>query len=326
MPSDRYTKFLQNVFLILCIIVISSPFVFANESSVVKALSGDVYLLSYINRWERVYEQEKLSSGFRIKSEKGSSATIVISGEAMVSLGENTLLELNENFSDRSGVISLALFYGTAEFSIKTPEKKIRVITPRHIFICPKGKFRISLDSKHNSLAEVSEGKLFHLSDGKEVLLSSLSELTAGRTLSISDYTDCIKKNMEELKEAIESFGRISSEFENLAEKKLSSKRTEPSLMKDIERSISDVFTLILKMSEAKNRINMFAIFLKNETDENNLSDSEEEENISDALDELRKRQQEINEIKKRYNNIIASELLTIFKTYDTLKNGKKKK
>ncbi len=312
--------------LIFFLLLFNSP-VYASEVAVVRSVSGDVYLLSSGNRWERVYEQEKFSSGFRIRTEKNSSVSLLIGGILQVTLPENSLFELNDNFSERSNIISSALFSGAAHFQIEQGEKKIRVVTPAGVFLSTKGKFRLGILSAFSVSAERTGGNLFFIKDGKEVAVTE-NTVSSGRDCPdiLKCYTDIIAGNMDLLRKSIEMFEQLSGSFETLSEKKLAAKKSDPSLMKNIEQKISEILETVLRMNEAKNQINMYSGYLKGEIDEKAVSGGEDEGDIPDIIEKLKLRHQEISDLKKRYNSIISSELVSLFKTYDSLKNGRKKR
>lgn len=304
---------------IITFISLISPSLISSEASYVKSISGDVYLLSLSNRWERVYDQEKFNSGLRVRTEKGSSLNFVTNDFIQVILNENSMLELNENFSSKSNVVSYALFYGSAYFIVDSSEKKIRVITPDKIFIFSRGKFKISIDKELRSSILKEDGKII----SENEYIKPLPPFT-GEKSRIPIYANIIHTCIDDLKSSMAQYERDSNIFESLIEK-ISSKKVDSQVLKEIEKKLSDIFELILRMNESKNCINMHSMFLRAEFDERGLSNNEDDD-IFDILEDLKRRQQEIYEVKIRYNKIISSELPLLIKNCDSIKNGRKKR
>ncbi len=313
-------------FVAILILLISTP-VYASENFIVKSLSKDVYLLSSNNRWEKVYEDEKLPAGFRLKIDKDSSVTIGCK-EIEIIIFQNSLFEVNDNFSQYTKVISSALFYGSVEFIVRTNDKKIRVVTPFNILTATKGRFRLKTDSLHRTLYELIEGKVFLVEELDETPLNKNGLIEVNNIpKGAASFSRIIISNIDILEELIDTFEQVTEQFESKIEKKMSVKKAKTTLSKEIDSTLSRLFNIHLQMSEAKNRINMFSHFLKNEIDEKSLSnDKEDEEGISDILESLKNRQDTIHRLKQEYNNITSSEMYKILKSYEISSNNKKKK
>ncbi|MCX7943009.1 MAG: FecR domain-containing protein [Deltaproteobacteria bacterium] len=309
-------------FLIILFGQLLGRYIFASEISVIQSVSNGAYVLSQRNTWEHVYENEKLTSGFRIKTEVGASVSIVINDVLNVILYENSLFELNENFSDKSNVISCALFYGSSEFWTSTSDKKIRINTPFKIISITGGKIRISVDEGNNTKFEVLSGRI------KDVV--DLNEVNPPNNVNkASFYVEMIDNYMKKLKSYYKMYEELSLTFEGLIENRLNTRQKTTPLVKEIERKFTEIMNTVLMMNEAKNRINMFAISLRKVVDAKNETNNDSNSDISDVsniLEELKMKQEEIITLKGKYNNIISSEVISIIKTYENLKNNRKRK
>lgn len=311
--------------LIIGLALTLSSSVIASENVVITSLKDNVYMLSTKNRWERLYENEKFISGFRLKTEKDSIARLKIGGEIEIIINENSLFELNDNFSDRSSLISIALFYGSLDISSNSLSKKIRLVTPYNIISIIRGRILLSVDESHRTDIKEFRGKISLIKDDKEELLNDSGLLFApvsGKNLEF--YINEIQRNMDVLKNAFERYETLSNRFDVLSEKKFSSKKDDTIIRKEIDDTLNNIFSTLTAINEAKNKINIFSTFLKSEIEEMQTKDDELE--IPETFEDLRNRQQELNNLKERYNRIITSEIYSILKTYDQLKNGRKKK
>ncbi|MGC8927158.1 MAG: hypothetical protein ACP5QK_04460 [Myxococcota bacterium] len=314
--------------LSISLLFIFSPPLFAYENSVVKGVNGDVYLLTTKNRWERVYEGEKFNSNFRLKTEKGSAVTIQMGQDVNISIDEDSLFELNDNFSDRSSVISLAIFYGTIDISSNSFDKKIRIITPYNILSMAKGELRLTIDDSHKTNIQKCSGKVAIILHGKEKLINGAQILPSlDKETEIEYFINEINNNMDILKNELERFEILSERFDTLSEKRVAAKKEDISLKKEIEESLNTIFSTLTTINEAKNRINIFSTFLKSEIEKRSSTyESEDEEEIPKTFEKLKERQQDLNNLKKRYNKILTTDFYSILKMYDTSKNGRKKK
>lgn len=315
---------LKRTMVFALLLLLLSPPLYPFESSTIVSVSGDVYVMTSRSRWERVYKDERLTSNIRVKTEKGSSARINIGGVVDLEIYEDSLFELNENFSERSGILSIALFYGSLELRNDSSEQKCRVLLPYDVLVASKGRFKVSLDSLHNATIERVEGRVSIIDRDREIQITSPRRLEGTQSPGPSYYSKVITENMDILVSNIEQFEKVSEILESLIEKRLSTKKNTPQTMKEIDSKISELLNIILKMNESKNRINMFAMFLRNQTEENGILTENGDSDVYILLDELKKRQPKLNDLKRMYNQIISQDAVSIFRLYDSIKNGKR--
>jgi len=300
---------------------------YAAENSTITAVKGDVFLLSTSNRWERVYENEKFNYGIRIKTEKDSSAVFNVNNSLQIVIGENSTLELNDMFSDRSNMISLALFNGKFGFVIHNGNKKIYINTPFSVIVGNKGKFGIEISDTYIARVDPQGAVLYYLSEKGETRIAEPVSIPASQKFDYKLCAKSIDENIERLRKHISEYDKSSEDFEALSEKVLASRKNEAVLKKQLGGVLRDIFDILLHTNEAKNRINIFSTLLRQHLEEDNLlSNGYPVEEINSALEELRTKQDTISNLKGRYNNIVGSELYSILKVYDSIMNGKKKR
>jgi len=300
---------------------------YAAENSTITAVKGDVFLLSTSNRWERVYENEKFNYGIRIKTEKDSSAVFNVNNSLQIVIGENSTLELNDMFSDRSNMISLALFNGKFGFVIHNGNKKIYINTPFSVIVGNKGKFGIEISDTYIARVDPQGAVLYYLSEKGETRIAEPVSIPVSQKFDYKLCAKSIDENIERLRKHISEYDKSSEDFEALSEKVLASRKNEAVLKKQLGGVLRDIFDILLHTNEAKNRINIFSTLLRQHLEEDNLlSNGYPVEEINSALEELRTKQDTISNLKGRYNNIVGSELYSILKVYDSIMNGKKKR
>ena len=318
-------NYLRGITELMLLSIFSLP-VYAMEDSMAREVKGDVFVMTVSNRWERVYDNEKFNSAVRIKTERNSSVSLAVNNSLTIFIGENSILELNDMFSGRSNIISVGLFAGKSKFHIYSNEKRVYINTPFHTFYGSKGKFSLELGSDYSVSATPESESLFYVSDEGD---RRISEAASFKITKRVDYKTCAKKieeNINRLKGYVSDYDRASEEFERLSESILSSKKNKSELKTQLNRTLKNIFILLLRINEAKNRINVFSTILRETLEQENLRpEGDDVEEINTAIENLRGKYNTVTGLKDRIGNIINSEIFTMLKIYDSITNGRKR-
>lgn len=321
-------NYLRRITEVLLLLSTGYGIVYGMETVTINSVKGDVFLLSSQNRWERLYPEERFNHAIRIRTEKNGAVDLSLNNLAKIALLEDSMFELNEGFSERSSLLSISIFYGSLEISLFSPSVKMMVITPCKVYIADRSEFRINLDSHHTPELKIINGKVIEEPTSKDA-----KDIHCGWTIRpdatspLRFYADVIISNIKILEELVERFSQESERLDQIVERSLLSKKKTEVSRTHADKAIGNILDIVSRMNIAKSRINMFSYFLRNRIEENySLDKGDEPDEMSDILESVKAEHQRLIFLKGEYNRIVSSDIYSLFKTYDSIKNGKRRR
>ena len=133
------------------------------------------------NRWEQIWQSRMLQDGDRARTMANSKARIKLADNSMVTLGQNTEVELSKyQVEKKSNITEIKLFFGKVRNRVtkaKGKKTRYRVKTPNAVLAARGTEFYVEYDNEQAGNGSGGVTKLIVFSDTVEMIVGDKSVL-----------------------------------------------------------------------------------------------------------------------------------------------------